>query len=297
MASTIITYESLKANLATVLGAGSTESEYIPAQGVEIIVPPLPPRLIPPMEDITLVSDLVTRTVIPIAELLKIDPQQKNIYEGGSQVLISADRIVFNTRLDYLMLFGGKGVAIASPGRVNLDSEEDITMYGEDGVFIGVPGKNTKQKFKSPKPAPGRGDPTSDEDYEPMVLGLKLANFLNDLLVELDQAVISGTIGNCRFREDTVRGFQQLACRIPEMLSTFAYVDGISHEPTLKPVPPDVELAEITVVDNVLRGRTTGADTSSPNTTVTSPAPVTNPLSSLAGFYNSDDTQTNANKL
>ena len=81
------------------------------------------------------------------------------------------------------------------------------------------------------------------------------------------------------------------------MLSTFAYVDGISHEATLKPVPPDVELAEITVVDNLLRGRTTGADTSSPNTTVISPAPVTNPLSSLAGFYNSDDTQTNTNRL
>lgn len=303
MANITITYESLKAQLATILspgagGAGSTEV-YVPPQGVEIIVPPLPPRLIPYMEDLTLTSNITAGPKINLSELLHIN-NSKNTYSGGGQVIINADRIILNTRIDYLMLFGGKGVAVSSQGNVNIDADEAVTLHGADGVFIGVPGSpgpEKKPKVKQKKTPANRGEPTVDEDYEPMILGLKLANFLNDLLVALDSATISGTIGNCRFREDTSREFQQLACRIPEMLSTYAYVDGISHEATLKPVPPNVTVDEITVVDNVLRGRTTGTDSSIRNTIDVQPAPVTNPFASLPGYYTPSEIQINTNKI
>jgi hypothetical protein len=58
---------------------------------------------------------------------------------GGSQILLNSDRIVVNSRVDYLMLCGESGIAISSPGSVNIDADDAVTIYGDDGFFLGVP--------------------------------------------------------------------------------------------------------------------------------------------------------------
>lgn len=152
-----------------------------------------------------------------------------NNYGIGSQVLINSDRIIFNARINYLMLFGEEGVAISSPGNVNIDADDAITLYGEDGLYLGVPGKgNTVGKItKAPKT---KADPTLDSDYEPIPLGSKLVGVLEDILVTLKNATILTPTGKAYFKEDVIQDLRGIQARLPEILSTNVFVDGISHE-------------------------------------------------------------------
>ena len=87
------------------------------------------------------------------------------------------------------MVFGKKGVAIASPTRVNIDAGESITLgaYGNSGgLFIGLPNTGLAYEKTNQKQlntiGTTKGHPTLDQEYEPLVLGIKLANILEDLL-------------------------------------------------------------------------------------------------------------------
>lgn len=291
----IITYDIIK---QAAQGGGSVFNA--PGQPVEqsvqgqftgevvIEVPPLP-TIDFPMEDLTFGSQITGQSA-DLDGLLGIKSGaggKVNNYGGkGSQILINSDRIILNTKTDYLMLFGQSGVAISSQGNVNIDAEESVTLYGEDGVFIGVPGKGVASRDKAVPPKT-KADPTIDTDYEPLVLGLKLANLLEDLLIVLKNATIIAPLGEAAFREDVMYEFRCLQARIPEMLSTYAYVDGISHEaPDPGPEPPKT----VTEPSRTLRGTVTGTftGTSGPPDPNTPTQRINNPMSEQPDFYETE---------
>lgn len=189
--------------------------------------------------DNTFTSEVTAITTDPsVEEVMNITKQKLNNYvpdaDGGS-IFINGDRIVINAKSDYAMLFGQKGVAIASPNRVNIDAGESITLFGHgnQGVFIGLPNKGLRIPKASAEPkASGntKGDPTPDYLYEPMILGVKLANLLEDILFVLQGASMASSLSEAKWQPSTVAEFALLANRIPEILSNYAYIDGISHE-------------------------------------------------------------------
>lgn len=180
-----------------------------------------------------------------------------NNYRGGSQVLINSDRIILNSRTDFTMICGAKGVSISSIADVNIDADEAVTLYGDRGLFLGVPGKGKGLDegggvTKVPKT---KAEATLDEDYEPMVLGQKLVNLLEDLLITIKNATVITSTGKAYFREDTLYELACLQARLPEMLSTYGYIDGISHEvPDPAPEPP----ASLSTPSDLVVGTTAG---------------------------------------
>lgn len=176
----------------------------------------------------------------------------KNVYDAGSQLILNSDRVIVNSKSDYLLLFGEQGVAVSSPGNVNIDAKDDVTIYSGTNLFLGLPGKNTA--LPNEKPPKNLAQPTTDKEYEPLVLGLKLANFLEDLINTIANAVILAPMGKGTLREDAKDELAFLKARIPEMLSTYGYIDGITHE-TVDPEPTSVH--PITEPPTTLTGTTT----------------------------------------
>jgi hypothetical protein len=134
----------------------------------------------------------------------------------GPQVLLSSDRIVLNTREDYLMLFGGAGVSIESGvGSVNIESNQTVTLFGEEGLYLGVPnkGRTIQTSFKEEITYDASG-------YEPVVLGKKLEKLLDDFLFAIINSIT----------QETIDKLTQVKDRLPEILSTNVYVDGVSYE-------------------------------------------------------------------
>lgn len=189
--------------------------------------------------DIAFTSEVTSTAIKPsVEDAMDVTKRRVNKYvpdaDGGS-ILMNADRIVINAQSDYSMFFGQKGVAIASPSRVNIDAGQSITLFGhgDQGVFIGLPNKGYQVKKAQPtqKELGGtKGDPTPDYSYEPMVLGVKLANLLEDILYVIQNADMASGLSEAKWQPSTVAEFALLANRIPEIISTYAYVDGISHE-------------------------------------------------------------------
>ena len=239
----IVTYDSLKQQLnqSDALSLPSTDGIAVPSTPTGS-VSPTQPKIDFPMDDFSYESSLVGQKsdLNTLLSLSDGDSAKKNNY-AGSQLLFNSDRIVINSRVDYLMLFGQAGVAISSPGNVNIDADDGITLFGEDGLYLGVPGKGKSLDEgggvkKMPKT---KAEATLDEDYEPLVLGLKLVNLLEDLLITIKNATILTPTGKAYFREDTMYELACLQARLPEMLSTYGYIDGISHEmPDPAPEPP-----------------------------------------------------------
>jgi len=165
-----------------------------------------------------------------------IDALGNSVYTNNSagRVLINSDRVVINSKQQLSMLLGHKGVAIASPGIVNIDAGESITLasYGDvdGGLFLGVPNKGVQYTTtKQTQIGASKGSPTSDQPYEPLVLGIKLANLLQDFLFVLKSAQGVDALSPVKFQPDVQAEFALLANRIPEILSNYAYVDGMSH--------------------------------------------------------------------
>jgi hypothetical protein len=241
------------------------------------------------MEDLTFASS-VTGKKTELNTLLGIKPGQGgkvNNY-GGSQLLLNSDRIILNSKLDFLMLFGQAGVAISSKENVNIDADEAVTIYGEDGLFLGVPGKGTgiNDGGGNKKPPVNKAQATIDSDYEPLVLGIKLANLLDDLLFVLRSATIVTPLGIGYLREDVQGELADLQARIPEMLSTYGFIDGISHEEVL-PEPPRV--TAVTVPPTSITGTILGVGevgVTAPTNTATNP--VSNPLAAQADFFEAE---------
>lgn len=152
-------------------------------------------------------------------------------------ITTNSNRVVINASKHMAMMFGQEGVAIASPSRVNIDAGETITLAAQESLFIGLPNKGLQyttetQKqisLKSAKEGSQKGDPTVDRPYEPLVLGIKLANLLEDILFVLKNAQGVDAWSPVRFNATAQAELSLLANRIPEILSTYAYVDGISH--------------------------------------------------------------------
>lgn len=272
--------------------SGSFGAQDLVGKSIEIEVQQLP-IIDFPMEDLTYKQN-ITPKPNDLSEILNIKssgdgtvPWVNDYTEGKGQVLLNSGRLILNADKDFLMLFG-KNVAIASPGPVNVDSENTVTLFGEKGLFLGVPGKGEEVKEV---PAPKeKGDATPNQNYEPLVLGIKLANLLEDLLVVLKNANIITPIGKAYFLEDTQWELASLAARLPEMLSTYAYIDGLSHE---IPPPPPKAPDKVTPYPTKLIGTITAIGDSTLSSDITNnPAPtetISSPLKDVSGFYDSVD--------
>ena len=223
-------------------------------------------------------STAITGEKKDLTELLGVKGG-KNEYVGGSQLVLNSERVIVNARDNYLMLFGQEGVAVSSQGNVNIDADDSVTIFGEDGLYLGVPGKGVKKEDGSPvegntKMPKNKAQATLDSSYEPLVLGTKLINIIDDLLKILQTATVVTGIGNGAFREDVQYELESLQARLPEMLSTYAYIDGISHNPVLKP-EPDAP-TELTQPTTTLTGTVTIALPTT-ETTTQQAGSITNP--------------------
>ena len=186
--------------------------------------------------DTTLASDITAESVGDLDTIFKINKRRTNTYvpdANGGSILLNGDRIILNAKSDFSMLFGQKGVAIASPERVNIDAGQSITLFSPESLFLGLPNRGQKtnklQKIQS-ELGDTKGDPTPDYAYEPLVLGVKLANLLEDLVTAVSDGDLVSGLSNASWQPSTIAEFQLLANRLPEILSTYAYVDGVSHE-------------------------------------------------------------------
>jgi len=289
------TAAAIDAGVAVEAEGSEFSSQDLVGRSIEIEVEQLP-VIDFPMEDQQFSSKVSKNSKPDLNTLLSLKNgmggKVNNYQKGYGQVIINSSRLVFNASRDFLMMFGKEGVAIASPGPVNLDSEKAITLFGENGLFLGVPNKGEEIKDNIPKPR-SKGDATPNQEYEPLVLGIKLANILEDLIYILKNANIIVPVGKGYFLEDTQWELASLAARIPEMLSTYAYVDGISHN---KPDPPPPAPDKITPYPTRLVGVITAlGDSQLSNTTsnsISATQPITSPLESLPGFYEGVDLYT-----
>jgi len=226
----------------------------------------------------------------------------RNDYEiGGSSILLNSDRVIINSRASHTIIAGAEGVALTSPSKVNIDADDSVTVFGSNGFFLGIPNKGEPYEENSYPPigmkiegvtlkkgVPTKGMPTNNSAYEPIVLGLKLANWLDDLLQVMRNAQILTPTGLGAFREDTQWDLSALSSRIKEMLSTYAYVDGWSHE------APDTDLLGKAPVE-VTKPKTS----INVNLTVqVSDTRVTeDPNATKAGFYTGNDGTTGINLI
>ncbi len=123
-----------------------------------------------------------------------------NDHDAGSpSILINSGRVIVNSKDSQTIIAGAQGVALTSPTRVNIDADESVTIFGDSGVYLGIPAKGQPPKPISIIPGDPRffkegkklkSYPSPDVPYEPMVLGLKLINWLDDLLVVLKRFII-----------------------------------------------------------------------------------------------------------
>lgn len=183
---------------------------------------------------------------------------------AAGSVLLNSDRIVINSKQQLSMMLGQKGVAIASPGKVNIDAGESITLAaygdGDGGLFLGVPNKGIQYTTaKQTQIGLSKGSPTADQPYEPLVLGIKLANLLQDFLFVLKSAQGVDALSPVKFQPDVQAEFALLANRIPEILSNYGYVDGMSHGSVDMDQLAAIESARATVPDYVPPANLTGS--------------------------------------
>lgn len=192
-------------------------------------------------KDSSITSQLSSTKLTPSTEQrLGITNAGDNIGMAGTlgSVTINSNRVTINAGQHMSMMFGQEGVAIASPNKVNIDAGETITLAAQESLFIGLPNRGTqytvqKQSQISTTPATQgsqKGDPTPDKAYEPLVLGIKLANLLEDILIVLKNAQAVDAWSPVRFNATSQAELALLANRIPEILSNYAYVDGVSHQ-------------------------------------------------------------------
>ena len=224
-------------------------------QGTAVInVPALKPIVIP-LTDVTFESGTTVQTEDGLGSLGISNNGSANINASSQPSLIfNSDRVIINSKSDYTMLFGQRGVAISSPNKVNIDADDTITLFGENNLYLGIPnkGNGTPPDSKNPDPNlikrdssgnPTKASATKNFDYEPLVLGIKLANWLDDLVQVLKNSIILTPVGKGYFREDTQYDLVALQSRINEMLSTYAFIDGHSHElPESDTIPPPPDI-------------------------------------------------------
>lgn len=234
-----------------------------------------------------------------VDQQLAIDHNNTNTYTPdatGGSIFLNSNRIVINAKDDYSMLFGEKGVAIASPNQVNIDAGKTITLFGRGEVFLGLPnrGKEVAEDLNKKRNS-GKtvGDPTPDELYEPLLLGLKLVNLIEDLISSIQNMEIASPTGISLLQPSSIAKFELLKVRLPEILSNYAYVDGISHEQVdldrLKVVQTAAERAVDFVPPRQLTGTVSGTATLGPTSDAIPSNPVSSPYKDIPGYYNTPE--------
>ncbi len=217
---------------------------------------------------------------------------------GESSILINSDRVIINSRSSHTIIAGSDGVALTSPAKVNIDADESVTIFGAEGIYLGVPNKGKQPEAFPPADLTANIDafidkttgkklksyPSQDAPYEPMVLGLKLVNWLDDLLVIIKNMQILTNTGLATPREDAQWDFIALQERLKELVSDYIYIDGFSHEkmdykgvdkPPAKVTKPKTSI-DVNANITYLQGGT-----------IPPPGPVTSPNSTKPGYYES----------
>lgn len=204
-----------------------------------------------------------------------------NNYKNGSTVILNSDRLILNSKKDYVMICGKEGVMLTSPKSIHLDCDNDIHIFSNTEVYIGLPNKGAEYDFDNQRTPKTKAQATVNSKYEPMVLGLKLVNLLEDLLVIMKNATITTPAGQGFMSPEMMYNLACLQARLPEMLSTYAFVDGISHE-GVDPEPPLPSGVAPTTGNTVKVGSsgtavaTTQATNAGPSQNNTSSTPATN---------------------
>jgi len=199
-----------------------------------------------------------------VLNILPTSDGRVNNYKGGT-VIINSDRLILNSKVDYMMLCGREGVMITSPKTIHLDCDEDIHIFSNSEVYIGLPNKGDPYDFdKEPKPK-NKAQATANSKYEPLVLGLKLVNLLEDLLVLVKNASVITPSGKGFMSAETMYGLACLQARLPEMLSTYAFIDGITHE-GVDPEPPAPAGLSQPAANTITQGSPGSATTSTQTT-------------------------------
>lgn len=162
-----------------------------------------------------------------------ISDSGENIYTGP-QLVLSTDRILLNAKSDYILAFAKKGIALSAVGPVNIDSAEETVIASRGGVYLGPyitpDDKSADQKHTgAPK----------DSAYDQMVLGNKLANLIEDLIIAVSQLKVSTPQGEGYVSAETQRTLQKLISRLPETLSTYGFIIGTKHDAIAGPITPD----------------------------------------------------------
>lgn len=230
------------------------------------------------LQDITYNLGVSESEKLKLEDVLQILPSESggriNAYKNGSTVLINSDRLIFNAKKDYLMLCGKEGVVISSPKGVNIDCDEDLYLFSNTEVYIGLPNKGNDYNFEKQKVPKTKADATINSKYEPLVLGLKLANLLQDLVLLLKNAVTITPSGQGFMSPETMYNLAYIQSRIPEMLSTYAFIDGVTHE-GVDPAPSTSGLTLDTI--NTQQSQPTTQQPGSTITTSTSTSTGTQP--------------------
>ncbi len=291
--------DGLGASSGTGFGSGTLQGEVI------INVPQLTPVILP-MQDLffdtkTSVKSKQGFTELEIDKSVTISPNRTGPAVGlinnsnTPSAIINSDRVIINSKTNYTMVFGKLGVAISSPNKVNIDADDTVTLHGQNGLFLGVPNKGAGVRPDNENPPPQlvkkangvvtKGSATADVEYEPLVLGIKLANWLDDLVFVLKNSVLLTPVGRGYFREDTQYDLTGLQVRIKEMLSTYAYIDGYSHEiPDVETLGPPPQ--SITEPPTKITGTVTGTVFGDFGNGTATNANLTDPLASLPNYSN-----------
>jgi hypothetical protein len=216
----------------------------------------------------------------------------KNAYANGSSVIINSDRLILNAKKDYLFVCGKEGVAITSPKSIHIDCDDDLHLFSQTGeIYLGLPNKGDGLPKSQPEPKT-KADATKDYEFEPIVLGLKLANLLEDLIVVLRDMVVRTPSGDGYLSTEMMYNLECLQSRLPEMLSTAVFVDGVSHD-KVDPAPSTpTEVQDQATVDSKAGDSGNTASGNTTNTTGTTPQKTEAPIT--PGTENTTQSTTNA---
>jgi hypothetical protein len=189
---------------------------------------------------------ILTGSAKNISDVLKLNPVANghvNQFANGSTVIINSDRIIMNSKKDHLFISGKEGVTITTPGSVHIDCVDDLYMFSESGeIYLGLPNRGQEYDYSKQVAPTDKSKATINYPYEPVLLGLKTANLIEDLLSLLAKAVIRTPAGDGYFSKEMMYNFEMLRSRLPEIMSTVVFVDGVTHEKPdpSPPIPEDI---------------------------------------------------------
>lgn len=219
-----------------------------------------------------------------VLSLTKSDTGWVNNFTGGSSIVINSDRLILNAKADHAFLCGKKGITITSPSSIHIDSDDDVYIASQTEVYLGLPNKGqTYQEVPAPTT---KASATPDVDYEPLVLGLKLANLLEDLIVIMRDAVIRTPAGDGHMSVEMMYNLECLQARLPELISTAVFVDGRSHgKVDDPPAMPDTTILQTNDTaggaGSTVSGNTQSTTGTTQQNTQSAINNITNPLGNL----------------